>query len=67
MEKTNSFKERKAGSIMFGFDKMFDFNHDGRLDFAERAAQFMFLDEMSKEDKDDYSFDDDDNDEDDDW
>lgn len=53
---------------MFGFDKMFDFNHDGRLDFAERAAQFMFLDEMTKEEKDDFCFDDDDDDdEEDDW
>lgn len=42
---------------MFGFEKMFDFNHDGRLDFAERAAEFMFLDEMSKEDDDDFDFD----------
>ena len=26
---------------MFGFDKMFDFNRDGRLDTFERAAQFQ--------------------------
>ena len=30
---------------MFGFDKMFDFNGDGRLDSWERAAQFQFCDE----------------------
>ena len=24
---------------MFGFDKMFDFDHDGRLDSFERAAE----------------------------
>ena len=27
---------------MFGFDKMFDFNRDGRLNAFERAAQFQF-------------------------
>lgn len=26
---------------MFGFDKMFDFNRDGKLDSWERAAQFQ--------------------------
>ena len=31
---------------MFGFDKMFDFNRDGKLDSWERAAQFQFMDEM---------------------
>ena len=29
---------------MFGFDKMLDFNCDGRLDAFERAAQFQFMD-----------------------
>ena len=33
---------------MFGFDKMFDFNRDGKLDSWERAAQFQFMDEMMK-------------------
>jgi len=33
---------------MFGFDKMFDFNRDGRLDAFERAVQFQFIDEMMK-------------------
>ena len=37
---------------MFGFDKMFDFNHDGSLDHFERAAQFHFMDEMMKENND---------------
>ena len=36
---------------MFGFDKMFDFNGDGRLDSWERAAQFQFMDEMLNEDR----------------
>ena len=27
---------------MFGFDKMFDFDRDGKLDSWERAAQCMF-------------------------
>ena len=44
---------------MFGFDKMFDFNRDGRLNAFERAAQFQFMDEMLKSGESD-SFDDDD-------
>ena len=36
---------------MFGFDKMFDFNGNGQLDSWERAAQFQFMDEMSKNDE----------------
>ena len=36
---------------MFGFDKMFDFNRDGKLDSWERAAQFLFMDEMMKNDE----------------
>ncbi len=44
---------------MFGFDKMFDFNRDGRLNAFERAAQFQFMDEMLKNGESD-SFDDDD-------
>ena len=35
---------------MFGFDKMFDFNRDGKLDSLERAVQFQFMDDMLKED-----------------
>ena len=41
----------KGGKIMFGFDKMFDFNRDGKLDSWERAAQFQFMDEMMKDDE----------------
>ena len=37
---------------MFGFDKMFDFNGDGKLDNWERATQFQFMDEMLSEDSD---------------
>ena len=44
---------------MFGFDKMFDFNRDGRLNAFERAAQFQFMDEMLKNGESG-SFDDDD-------
>ena len=33
---------------MFGLDKMFDFNGNGQLDSWERAAQFQFMDEMTK-------------------
>ena len=36
---------------MFGFDKMFDFNRNGKLDSWERAAQFQFMDEMMKDNK----------------
>ena len=36
---------------MFGFDKMFDFNRDGKLDSWERAAQFQFMDEMMKDEE----------------
>ena len=36
---------------MFGFDKMFDFNRDGKLESWERAAQFQFMDEMMKDDE----------------
>ncbi|MDO4647018.1 MAG: hypothetical protein Q4B26_00105 [Eubacteriales bacterium] len=35
---------------MFGLDKMFDFNGDGKLDIFERAVQFQFLDETMKRD-----------------
>ena len=47
---------------MFGFDKMFDFDRDGKLDSWERAAQFQFMDEMMKNDEksifdDDYNSD----------
>lgn len=38
---------------MFGFDKMFDFNRDGKLDSFEQAMQFQFLDEMSREESHD--------------
>ena len=36
---------------MFEFDKMFDFNRDGKLDSWERAVQFQFMDEMMKNDE----------------
>ena len=42
---------------MFGFDKTFDFNRDGKSDSWERAVQFQFMDEMSKSDENS-SFDD---------
>ena len=45
---------------MFGFDKMFDFNRDGKLDSWERAVQFQFMDEMSKEDSSNFDYDDED-------
>ena len=36
---------------MFGLNKMFDFNRDGKLDSLERAAQLQFMDEMMKYDE----------------
>lgn len=44
---------------MFGFDKMFDFNRDGKLDSWERAAQFQFMDDMLREESGSSDFDDD--------
>lgn len=43
---------------MFGFDKMFDFNRDGKLDNWERAAQFQFMDKMLSEDSSSSDYDD---------
>lgn len=34
---------------MFGLDKLFDLNHDGKLDAFERAAELGFLDEAERE------------------
>ena len=43
-----------GGFIMKGiFGDMFDFNHDGELDSFERAAEFQFLDEISKDECED--------------
>ena len=33
---------------MFGFDDIFDFDHDGHLDAFERDAEFQFMYEMTK-------------------
>ena len=30
--------------MMNSFDQMFDYNHDGKLDWLERASQMSFLD-----------------------
>lgn len=43
------------------FDKMFDFNRDGKLSPVEQGMQFDFIDRMSREDDeeeddDDYDF-----------
>lgn len=37
---------------MFGYDKMFDFNRDGKLDGWERAAKFRVMEEMMRDDDD---------------
>ena len=44
---------------MFGFDKMFDFNRDGKLDSWERTAQFQFMDEMLRGDNSSSDYDND--------
>ena len=44
---------------MFGFDNIFDFDHDGSLDAFERYVEFQFMYEMTKSGESD-SFDDDD-------
>lgn len=31
------------------FGDMFDFNHDGEIDFFERVVEFSFLDEVTRE------------------
>lgn len=33
------------------FGSLFDFNGDGKMDVFERAAEFAFLDEITKEDQ----------------
>ena len=43
---------------MFGFDDIFDFDHDGHLDAVERDAEFQFVYGMTKSGESD-SFDDD--------
>ena len=36
----------KEEEIMFGFfDKLFDLNHDGKMDATERALEFTFMEE----------------------
>jgi len=35
-----------GGVIMFGFDKIFDFNNDGQFHSLEKAVQFQFVDHM---------------------
>ena len=40
------------------FGGMFDFDGDGHTDFLEEATGFAILDEMSKEESDEYSLDD---------
>jgi hypothetical protein len=33
------------------FGDMFDFNHDGEIDSFERAVEFSFLDEITREEE----------------
>ncbi len=34
------------------FGDMFDFNNDGNLDAFEQSLEFMFLDQLTKDDSD---------------
>ena len=34
---------------MFGFDNIFDFDHDGSLDAFERDVEFQFMIRVSKD------------------
>lgn len=36
------------------FGDMFDFNKDGNLDAFEQGLEFMFLEQLTKEETDDY-------------
>ena len=40
------------------FGDMFDFNSDGSLDAFEQGLEFMFIDEITKEESDDSNNDD---------
>ena len=40
------------------FGDMFDFNNDGNLDALEQGLEFMFLDQLTKEEPDDSGNDD---------
>lgn len=41
---------------MFGYDSLFDFDGDGRLDDFETAAQYDYIDRMSRKNKKTNSF-----------
>ena len=47
---------------MFGFDNIFDFDHDGSLDAFERDVEFQFMYEMTKSGESDSFYDDDEED-----
>ena len=40
------------------FGDVFDFNNDGKLDAFEQGMEFMFLDQLTKEESDDSNNDD---------
>lgn len=40
------------------FGNMFDFNNDGNLDAFEQGLEFMFINELTKEESDDSNNDD---------
>lgn len=51
--------------MLGSFDRLFDFNRDGKLDSFEQTTKFAFLDEMDREEEErnsSYWLDDDDDD-----
>lgn len=52
---------KEKGEKMSGiFGNMFDLNHDGKMSSFERALEFSFLEEISREDEKDDLWDDED-------
>ena len=37
--------------MLLPFDEIFDMNNNGQLDAMERGMEFMFMEELSREDK----------------
>ena len=47
----NNFPGNKEAKQMFGLDKMFDFDRNGRLDVMEKASRAAFLTQMMEEEE----------------
>ena len=46
-----STKNGNGGKRLFGFDRMFDYNRDGKLGIFERAAKTHFINDVFMEEK----------------